>query len=231
MAFVSSSPKFVTGDTNNLIDAFVRDRLTQRTLRASVDANGGQIASETRAIALTPDGSAVCSVNAANGLVAGDTNGFADVFLRVLYGLDGGAYCASTTVPGGCTPSISAAGAPSVSQASGYTVTVSQVPGLRNGHVFYGAVAKSTPFASGHPSLLCFGAPRQRTDVASSGGTAGACDGVLALDILSWAAAHPGALLTPLAAGQAMYFQGWFRESSLQPASALSNAWTVTLDY
>ncbi len=180
---------------------------------------------------LVADGRSACFVNAANGLVAGDTNGFADVFLRVLYGLDGGAYCASTTVPGGCTPAISAAGAPSVSQNSGYAVTVAQVPGQRNGLILYGAASQSTPFASGHPSALCVSAPRQRTDVASSGGSAGACDGVLAVDILSWAAAHPGALLTPLAADQAMYFQGWFRESSLQPASALSNAWRVTLSY
>lgn len=231
VAFISSSPKFVTGDTNSLTDAFVRDRLTQRTLRASVDAAGGQLASDTRAISLVGDGSAACFVNAANGLVAGDTNGFADVFLRVLYGLDGGAYCASSTVPGGCTPSIAAAGAPSVAQTSGYTVTVAQVPGQRNGLIFYGAAPQATPFAAGHPSSLCVSAPRQRTDVASSGGSAGACDGALVLDILSWAAAHPGALLTPLAAGQALCFQGWFRESSLQPASALSNAWTVTLSY
>lgn len=231
VAFISNSSKFVAGDTNGLADAFVRDRLTQRTLRASVDAAGGQLASETRTISLVGDGSAACFVNAANGLVAGDTNGFADVFRRVLYGLDGGAYCASTTVPGGCTPTISAAGAPSVSQASGYTVTVAQLPGQRNGLMFYGAAPQATPFSSGHPSTLCVSVPRQRTDIASSGGSAGACDGVLALDILSWAAAHPGALLTPLAAGQVMCFQGWFRESSLQPASALSNAWTVTLSY
>lgn len=231
VAFIGSSPKFVTGDTNSLTDAFVRDRLTQRTLRVSVDAAGGQLASETRSASLVGDGSAAYFVNATNGLVAGDSNGFTDVFQRVLFGLDGGAYCATTTVPGGCTPAISAAGAPSVSQTSGYTVTVAQLPGQRNGLIFYGAAPQATPFSSGHPSTLCVSAPRQRTDVASSGGSAGACDGVLSLDILGWAAAHPGALLTPLAAGQVLCFQGWIREPSFQPSSALSDAWTVTLGY
>lgn len=229
VAFVSASSQFVVGDTNGAADLFVRDRLTQSTWRASLDAGGAQASGATSFGALQPDGAAVVFSSSAANLVAGDSNGVADVFRRELWGLDGGSYCTSTTSANGCTGEISAIGSPSAGQPAGYTVRVDGVDGQRSGLIFYGASSASTPFAPAHPSTMCVSAPRQRTDVANSGGTAGACDGAFALDVLAWAASHPGALLTPLVAGQSMCFQGWIREPSFTPATLLTDAWWVTL--
>ena len=43
LAFESSAPNLVPGDTNNAIDVFVRDLRTGRTLRASVTSSGKQV--------------------------------------------------------------------------------------------------------------------------------------------------------------------------------------------
>jgi hypothetical protein len=230
VAFLSRSAKFVPGDTNGEGDAFVRDRLTQRTLRVSVDANGAQLASATSAARIASDGQSVDFAHAANGLVPSDTNNLLDVFRRVIWGLDGGAYCNSAGA-GVCAPTIDASGTPSAGQSSGYVISVNQLPGQRAGLMYYGASAQSTPFAAGHPSTLCVAAPRRRMSLTSTGGTAGACDGALSVDMLAWAAQHPGALLTPLTAGQTLRLQGWYREPSLNPGAALSRAWSVTLSY
>ncbi len=229
VAFTSTSDRFVPGDTNGVADLFVRDVLTKRTWRASVDASGAQLSVPTRFAAAQADVTAFVFASEAANLVTGDTNGQPDVFRRELWGLDAGSYCRPTTSTNGCTGVISATGLPSAAQPAGYTLRVDGVDGQRSGLFFYGASNTATPFAPGHPSKMCVSAPRQRMDLATTGGAAGACNGSLSVDVLAWAAQHPGALLTPLTAGQSMCFQGWLREPSFTPASLLTDAWWVTL--
>jgi hypothetical protein len=79
---------------------------------------------------------------------------------------------------------MSGNGVPSASFASSFTLDVSSVEGQKQGLIFYGL--DNSGFApvpwGASTSFLCVKAPLQRTPAQSSGGSAGACDGALALD-------------------------------------------------
>jgi Tol biopolymer transport system component len=84
VAFESEATNLVTGDTNGVADVFVHDRQTGTTVRGSVSSAGTQGDGESRRPALSGDGTCVAFSSFATNLVAGDTNGAADVFLRVI---------------------------------------------------------------------------------------------------------------------------------------------------
>jgi Tol biopolymer transport system component len=73
-----------SGDTNGTWDVFVRDRLNGTTERVSVDSSGaqGNGFSGLYGIVISPDGRYVVFESRASNLVAGDTNGARDIFLR-----------------------------------------------------------------------------------------------------------------------------------------------------
>lgn len=78
VAFVSGASNLVAGDANGVDDVFVRDLQLGTTVR--VGAGDGR----ARAPAISPDGRFVSFASQASDLVAGDTNGQADVFLADL---------------------------------------------------------------------------------------------------------------------------------------------------
>jgi Tol biopolymer transport system component len=84
VAFMSDATTLVPSDTNSATDVFVRDRLNNTTIRASVTNAGGQ--SSTNSDSVRPDISAngqfVAFMSFAPNLVTGDTNGNSDVFVR-----------------------------------------------------------------------------------------------------------------------------------------------------
>jgi len=82
VAFQANASNLVAGDTNGTLDVFVRDRGTGTTERVSVATGGSQGSSAALAPALSADGRFVVFMSYAWDLVAGDTNGFADVFVR-----------------------------------------------------------------------------------------------------------------------------------------------------
>lgn len=82
--FESTASNLVSGDTNNASDVFVRDVLAGTTLLISAGTNGGPGDDASYNSALTPDGRYVAFASAADNLVAGDTNGIPDVFVRDL---------------------------------------------------------------------------------------------------------------------------------------------------
>ena len=84
VVFESASPALVQGDTNNVSDVFVRDRLTNTTRRVSVASNGLQGNGDSGGASISANGCCVVFISTANNLVAGDTNGQADVFVRNL---------------------------------------------------------------------------------------------------------------------------------------------------
>ncbi|MGH3115296.1 MAG: TolB family protein, partial [Gaiellaceae bacterium] len=86
VAFESVATNLVPGDTNGARDVFVRDRTAGTTVRVSVDGGGAQANSSSRTPAISADGRYVAFASAANNLVAGDTNGQEDVFVRDLIG-------------------------------------------------------------------------------------------------------------------------------------------------
>lgn len=82
--FESSANNLVPGDTNGVVDVFVRDVVSNVTILVSVSTNGGFANGVSRGSTITPDGRYVAFVSAANNLAPGDTNGVPDVFVRDL---------------------------------------------------------------------------------------------------------------------------------------------------
>jgi Tol biopolymer transport system component len=82
VAFMTDASNLVAGDTNGLEDVFVRDRQNGTTERASVASDGTQANNASQELAISADGRYVAFESFASNLVATDTNGAADIFIR-----------------------------------------------------------------------------------------------------------------------------------------------------
>src|SRR5439155_14246673 len=82
VVFLSESAGLVAGDTNGVSDTFVRDLTTGRIERVSVSSSGEQGNAPSLSGSISSDGRLVAFRSDASDLVAGDTNGVSDVFLR-----------------------------------------------------------------------------------------------------------------------------------------------------
>ena len=82
VAFHSSAPNLVPGDTNGRYDVFVHDLLNAQTELVSVDSNGVQGDSDSYVSSISADGRYVTFRSNADNLVAGDTGFRTDVFVR-----------------------------------------------------------------------------------------------------------------------------------------------------
>ena len=82
VAFTSLSSNLVAGDTNNAYDVFVRDRVAGATERVSVSTAGAEGNQGGFGPRISQDGRYVVFGSDATNLVANDTNGTTDVFLR-----------------------------------------------------------------------------------------------------------------------------------------------------
>ena len=84
LLFESAADNLVSGDTNSASDVFVRDVVNGTTILISVNTNGVCGNGGSYNSTMTPDGRYVAFTSAATDLVAGDTNGIPDVFVRDL---------------------------------------------------------------------------------------------------------------------------------------------------
>ncbi|MBF0185877.1 MAG: DUF4347 domain-containing protein, partial [Magnetococcales bacterium] len=82
VAFASNSSNLVAGDTNGASDIFLRDVQNGQTSIISVDSSGSQSNGYSADLSISADGRFVVFTSSASNLVAGDTNGFYDIFLR-----------------------------------------------------------------------------------------------------------------------------------------------------
>ncbi|MFZ0825891.1 MAG: hypothetical protein WAO02_00575 [Verrucomicrobiia bacterium] len=82
--FESSASNLAPGDTNNATDVFVRDLVNGTNILVSISLNGGCANGVSGESAMTPDGRYVTFASTATNLVANDTNGIQDVFVRDL---------------------------------------------------------------------------------------------------------------------------------------------------
>lgn len=80
VVFDSGADDLVAGDTNDVADVFVHDRQAGTVERVSVATGGAQANAASSFPAISADGRFVTFESAATNLVAGDTNGKADVF-------------------------------------------------------------------------------------------------------------------------------------------------------
>lgn len=82
--FQSDATDLLPGDTNGASDVFLRDLDAWTTTLVSVATNGGWANGASSEPVLTPDGRFAMFISAANNLVAGDSNGIPDLFVRDL---------------------------------------------------------------------------------------------------------------------------------------------------
>jgi Ca2+-binding RTX toxin-like protein len=82
VAFYSEASNIVPGDTNNSYDIFVRDTLTNTTTLVSLDSAGNQGNSDSYSASISADGRFVAFSSEASNIVPGDTNNYADIFVR-----------------------------------------------------------------------------------------------------------------------------------------------------
>jgi Tol biopolymer transport system component len=84
VSFVSFASNLTANDTNATWDAFVHDRLTGLTERASIDSSGAQGNDITGTVCISSSGRFAAMTSDATNLVPGDTNARTDVFVRDL---------------------------------------------------------------------------------------------------------------------------------------------------
>ena len=82
VVFLSQATDLVAGDTNGAEDVFVHDTKTGATTRVSVGAGGAQADGPSFDASISEDGRWIAFASEATNLVAGDSNGSADVFLH-----------------------------------------------------------------------------------------------------------------------------------------------------
>lgn len=82
VSFSSHATNLVAGDTNGFPDAFLYDRDLDTLERVSVSSAGAEADAGCLLSSVSDDGRYVCFQSDATNLVAGDTNGARDVFVR-----------------------------------------------------------------------------------------------------------------------------------------------------
>jgi Tol biopolymer transport system component len=80
-AFTSRASNLVPDDRNGKADVFVHDLWTERTIRVSLTANGTEANGDSFVSGISADGRTIAFTSLADDVVAGDTNGYRDVFV------------------------------------------------------------------------------------------------------------------------------------------------------
>jgi archaellum component FlaF (FlaF/FlaG flagellin family) len=89
VAFDSDASNLVPGDTNSHHNIFVRDTLTNTTIRVSVGSEGNQANESSFGGSISADGRIVVFNSVASNLVPGDTNDSWDVFIAEIGSIPG----------------------------------------------------------------------------------------------------------------------------------------------
>ena len=83
-AFFGDAVNLVNGDTNNCRDVFIKSLVTGEVTRVSTTAEGVQGNQDSVSPVFLPGGGKIAFMSWANNLVAGDTNGLPDIFIKDL---------------------------------------------------------------------------------------------------------------------------------------------------
>jgi hypothetical protein len=139
-------------------------------------------------------------------------------------------YCTAGTSTTGCQPTLSGQNLEADFGAA-CSVTANNVDGQKFGILFYSVSGQnSAPWCGTSSSFLCVKAPSQRTPSQSSGGTAGACDGVLTIDVNNYLqVTNPTALGMPFVAGNIIDWQGWYRDPPACKSTQLTDGLEMTV--
>jgi hypothetical protein len=137
--FQSSADNLVNGDTNKSTDVFMRDLVGGSNILVSVSTNSGFGNGNSGSAVMTPDGRYVAFVSSANNLVAGDTNGIPDIFVRdmQLGTTTLASVGASSTGTGAGSASYAPVITPDGRYVAFYSTAMNLVAGVNNGGDIY----------------------------------------------------------------------------------------------
>jgi Tol biopolymer transport system component len=148
--FQSDSSDLLPGDTNGISDIFVRDVQGGSNILVSVAPDGSWGNGASTDPVMTPDGRYVAFVSAATNLVAGDTNGIPDVFVRDL--LNGSTRLVSADATGAGTGASSPVITPDGRYVAFFSTSQGLAPGVSastSGEVYVrDLVANTTTWSS-----------------------------------------------------------------------------------
>ena len=136
------------------------------------------------------------------------------------------AYCTAGTSASGCMATLSAAGTPSATATSGFTVVASTVEGNKDGLYFYGTNGRQASAWGNGTSFQCVVPPVKRGGLLLGSGTSGACDGSFTQDLNArWCPTCPKPSHNP-GAGSVVQIQLWYRDpmNTSNQTTSLSNA-------
>jgi hypothetical protein len=208
--------------------AYVKDRQTGVTELVSADSSGnpGNNGSGSPT-SLSGDGRHMVFTSSATNLVAGDTNGALDVFVRDRSCSDQFVnYCTAGTSASGCVVRMRSTGIASGSASSGFVVIASFVEGQKDGLFFYGQNGQqANPWGNG-TSFQCVVPPVKRGGLQSGNGTAGVCDSVITQDLNAlWCPSCPKPGHAPVP-GKKLQIQFWYRDplNTSNQSTSLSDA-------
>jgi Tol biopolymer transport system component len=225
VCFEALASNLVLGDVNGIKDVFVRDCVAATTSLVSVTTGGGVgtgVSLCYRAASMSPDGRYVAFMSYESTLVANDTNGVEDVFVRDCWDGSPASYGFPQTNSLGCFPAIDSTGTASATAGSGFFVTASQILNQRSGLLFYSKSGPNlTSFSGG---TMWVKTPTTRTPLQNAGGTAlptNDCTGAFSYDFnLRIASGVDPALVV----GQDVWAQYWSRDAQAVKTTNLTDA-------
>lgn len=237
VAFTSWYDQYVTGDTNQRRDVFVRAACGPHHADLDHDGHGASGSASVAQCLPAPPGWSVsagdCDDTRANvhplafdgcDALDNDCDGAVD---EASLGVN---YCAPSSNSGlSCQTAIGASGCLALPAGGGFVVTATNLDPQRSGLLFYGLSGNTQiPWGAGGASFVCVDAPRQRTGTTTTGGAA-PCSGALSLDLAAWLAANPAALGAPFSGGEVLYLQGWYRDPGAPLHTSLTSALSVAV--
>jgi hypothetical protein len=236
VAFSTAADNLLPGDTNLWEDIYLRGACGPHYPDLDLDGFGDSGAASVAQCLPTPAGWSVNALDCDDG--AANVHAFAfDGCDGVDNDCDGATdeessgtnYCAPNFSGDlACATTIGASGCLSVTAASGYVVTASNLPPQRPGLFFYGLQANWASWG-GAGNILCVFGARQRLPVASTGG-AGTCGGAL-----SDRPPRRGSRATPRRSvrrspgASCSHLQGWYRDFTAPLGTSLTSAWRVAV--
>ena len=171
VAFQSGASTLVPDDTNSDFDVFVRDRATGTTTRASVSSSGAQGEGGSIEPVISTDGRYVAFTSNAPNLVANDSNGQPDIFVRDLVTGSTTLVSVSSSGRSGNDRSQSAALSPDGGSVAFTSLASNLVPGDTNRtfDVFLEGDAATSSYACAGQAPTILGTPGNDMLIGSTG--------------------------------------------------------------